>query len=63
MPNTVPVRVNIPNPDKNAPQPRVVAVVDESGKTAHTATGKIVPIVNQAGLLKDDVIVHGGIPR
>ncbi len=60
--NTVPVRVNVPNPDLNSAQPRVTAVTNPDGKTAHTAAGATVPIVTKVGTLKRDVIVHGNKP-
>ena len=52
------VRVNVPNPDSNSSQPRVVAVVNPDGNTAHTATGSNVNITEKDGSLKPDVIVH-----
>ena len=57
--NTVPVRVNVPNPDPNSNQSRVVAVVNPDGSTAHTATGQNVEITNQDGTVRPEVIVHG----
>lgn len=51
------VRVNVTNPEfpQNSDQPRVIAVVDDDGTTAHTASGLSVPITDTNGLLLDDV--------
>lgn len=57
--NTVPVRVNVPNPDPNSNQQRVVAVVNPDGNTAHTAAGQTVQVTNQDGTVRPEVIVHG----
>jgi len=58
MANEDKLRVNIPNPDKDSTQARVVAVVDtEYPGVATTADGKTVQIADPFGNIKNDVIV------